>query len=259
MRHGTGSPQDVNPKHEVEPPIEGEKAQRGAPSTRGFELIFDLDDTLLDSFGGYSRTHRRVARHLGWPVLSTDELVTYDNDFPSTLRRQYPDREPAPFIEAWARFMNEHPYGPIARVPEALCRLRERGHRLWIVTSRRRENLALRLSQACIDVGWFEGVFTADEQPALKPDPRCFDPVWQCIGKRPGHCDLAPTLYVGDRHGDRLAAHAAGIPFIAVLTGPEVRQGFPGDLDPDFVIPDASAIVDWVESYADRHHSRQSG
>lgn len=121
-----------------------------------------------------------------------------------------------------------------------------------MVTSRRRHHLALRLAQARVEASWFEGMFTADEQPALKPDPRCFEPVWERIGKRPGHRDLRPTVYVGDRHGDRLAAHAAGIPFIAVLTGPEVRQGFPFDLDPDFVIPDAAAIVDWLEAYADR-------
>jgi phosphoglycolate phosphatase-like HAD superfamily hydrolase len=32
---------------------------------------------------------------------------------------------------------------------------------------------------------------------------------------------------VGDRKEDQLVAQRAGIPFIAVLTGPESRQGFP--------------------------------
>ncbi len=214
-----------------------------------FELIFDLDDTLLDSFNGYSQTHQRVARELGWPVLPTDELVAYDKDLPTTLRRQYPGRDPEIFVETWARVMDEYPYGPIPDVPRTLMELRARGHRLWMVTSRGRRNLALRLEQARIEARWFEGLFTANEQPAQKPDPRCFEPVWETLGRRPGDPELAPTLYVGDRAGDRQAAAAAGIPFVAVLTGPEVRQGFPGDIDPRFVVEDATHIPRWLDEH----------
>jgi phosphoglycolate phosphatase len=120
---------------------------------------------------------------------------------------------------------------------------------LWLVTSRRRKNLALRLRQARIDESWFAGLYTADEQPAQKPDPRCFEPVWAALVACPGHPEMAPAIYVGDRAGDHAAASAAGIPFLAVLTGPEVRQGFPGDLDERFVVEDATHIPRWLDEH----------
>jgi phosphoglycolate phosphatase len=120
---------------------------------------------------------------------------------------------------------------------DALTRLRARGHTLWIITKRSRRRLSVRLAEAGIEESLFEGIFAAEEQPALKPHPSCFAPVWQALGGRP-----PAAIYVGDRDEDRRAAEAAGIEFRAVLTGPEVAFGFPGDLPPAAILTSVAEL-----------------
>ena len=119
------------------------------------------------------------------------------------------------------------------------------GHRAFIVTKRSRLRLHLRLAQAGFDRAWFEGVFAAEDQPATKPDPRCFEPVWATLGAR------APAIYVGDRAEDRAAAHAAGLGFVAVRTGPEALRGFPVGMDPEHVLGSVAELPQWLAARAE--------
>jgi phosphoglycolate phosphatase len=190
-------------------------------------LIFDLDDTLVQSFTNYAAAHQRVARELGWPVPTVDDLVPYGHDWESTLARLWPERELAPFMRHYDGLAHEHPYREIPGAVAALTALRERGHRLYVVTKRDRSRLAARLGEAEIPAALFDGIFPREDQPAPKPDPRCFTPVWSALGVAPGALPTPLPIYVGDRNEDLLAATGAGIRFVAVRTGPEVTLGFP--------------------------------
>ena len=208
------------------------------------DIIFDLDDTLISSFDGYVKTHQHVARLLGLPVLSSSELVAYERDFPSTLLRQYPQRDPEPFIETWHSIAHLYPYQAIDGAVAALSALRALGHRLWIVTNRGRQNLSLRLHQGGLEPASFEGIFTREDQPVQKPSPRAFEPVWkrrEQVGLEP-----RPAFYVGDRDGDRQAAQGAGLTFVAVCTGPEASQGFAQTVAEDHVLPSVAAFPEWL-------------
>jgi phosphoglycolate phosphatase-like HAD superfamily hydrolase len=188
-------------------------------------VIFDLDDTLIESFPTYARLHQKVAAELGLPVPSREALVTYGATWEDTLAALWPGADLAAFIRRYDEIANDHPYPAIAGAPGALAALRALGHSLWIVTKRSRRRLFDRLAQAQIPTALFDGIFPAEDQPRTKPSPECFTPVWQALGER-----SPAAVYVGDRHEDRHAAEAAGIGFYAVLTGPEVSRGFPGDL-----------------------------
>lgn len=198
-------------------------------AVRPAPVIFDLDDTLIESFPTYARLHQRVAAELGWPVPSRDDLVPYGATWEETLAALWPGADIGRFVRRYDEIADHHPYPAIAGAERALRALRDGGHRLFIVTKRSRRRLADRMRQAAIDPALFDGVFPVEAQPARKPDPACFAPVWQALGAP------APdrrAVYVGDRDEDRRAAEAAGIGFVAVLTGPEVLRGFPGDLPP---------------------------
>ena len=191
-------------------------------------LIFDLDDTLIQSFPGYVTLHQRVAEDLGWRRPSEEELIKYGPTWEATVARIWPGVELAPFFERFDEIVDSVVYAPFEGALEAIKLLRERRHRLFIVTKRSSKRLYQRLAQAGIDSAWFEGIYPADYGPAPKPDPRCFEPVWQAIGWQPaGAQESTKALYIGDRREDQLAARRAGIPFVAVLSGPESHQGFP--------------------------------
>ena len=62
-------------------------------------LIFDLDDTLLESFPGYVALHQRIAGDLGWRIPSAAELVHYGPTWEATLARLWPSASLAPFMK----------------------------------------------------------------------------------------------------------------------------------------------------------------
>jgi phosphoglycolate phosphatase len=215
------------------------------------QIIFDLDDTLIESFAGYSRVHQLAARALRLPELSLDELVPYDIDFAATLTRQYGHLtgfDPAAFVVEWDRIADDYPYRAIDGVLAALERLRSRKAELWIVTSRGRRRLAQRMHEGALPFEWFRGVFPREDQPRQKPHPECFEPVWRALGARPGHPHLR-SVFIGDREADQRAAQAANIPFLAVRTGPETRLGFPRNIAAEHVLASAAQVPDWLERH----------
>jgi phosphoglycolate phosphatase len=204
-------------------------------------LIFDLDDTLIQSFPTYVRLHQRVAGELGLPVPTADELVPYGPSWELTLAGLWPGLDLGAFIRRYDELACDHPYPAVPGAAAALATLRGAGHSLWIVTKRSQRRLHDRLAQAGLSAALFEGIFPAEAQPALKPDPRCFVPVWEALGGQP-----EAALYVGDREEDRRAAEAAGVRFVAVLTGPEVKLGFPGDHPATAILPTVADLPTWL-------------
>ena len=206
---------------------------------RPADVIFDLDDTLIESFPQYVRMHQRIAEELGWWVPERADLVEYATTWEETLRGLWPDRSLDPFIDRYHEVADEYVYPAVPGAIEALHELRDHGHPLWIVTKRSSRRLAQRMGQAKLDPDLFEGIFALEHQPISKPDPRCFEPVWGAGAKRNG------AVYIGDREDDRLAAHSAGLRFAAVLTGPEAHQGFPHG-PADAVLESAAHVATWL-------------
>ncbi len=207
------------------------------------DLIFDLDDTLIHSFESYVKLHQSIAKDVGLSIPSRETLVTYGPTWRATLERIWPGADLQPFFDRFEQVADDIPYPSVTGVPEMLRRLHSAGHRLWIVTKRSRLRLQLRMVQAALPLDCFSGIFPVEDQPHAKPDPRCFEPVWQAAGGR------VPALYIGDRREDQEAAKAAGLSFVAVKTGPEATMGdFPDGLEVDGVLSDASELERWLVS-----------
>lgn len=205
------------------------------------DLIFDLDDTLIESFPCYARLHCQIAVELGWRVPTRHELVDYGPTWRQTLARMWPDRDIEIFIARYGELADDNPYGAVPGATEALQQLHGRGHRLWVVTKRDRLRLHQRLREARLPSELFRGIFCNDDVPEPKPSPRCFEPITDALGHAPHR-----PIYVGDRDDDRRAAVAAGIEFVAVCTGPEATTGFPHDHPSTHVLPSVSALPAWL-------------
>src|SRR5690606_1353502 len=138
---------------------------------------------------------------LDWRVPSAAELVHYGPTWQDTLARLWPGVALDRFMARYEALADHFRYPAIDGVCDALEQLRTRGHSLWIVTKRSRTRLAQRMDQAGLAPSLFTGIFAYEDQPAAKPDPRCFEPVWRALGgPRPEH-----AIYVGDRIDDQLA------------------------------------------------------
>lgn len=108
---------------------------------------------------------------------------------------------------------------PFPGARAALASVPWSGRRLAVFSDYPAEEKLANLGLA--DLGW-DGIFSADAQGALKPDPSGLQAVARSLGVPPARC-----LYVGDRDDtDVPAAHAAG--FVALRFGaPSSHPGVP--------------------------------
>ncbi|MBK8593326.1 MAG: HAD family hydrolase [Sandaracinaceae bacterium] len=206
------------------------------------DLIFDLDDTLIDSFAPYVAAHQRVAEELRMRVPSRDELVVYLDTWERTLERMWPDTDLDPFMTRYAELTHEYEYPPIAG-----CWIRSGSCASADTACGSSPSAHAGCSRcACSRRGsaeHFHGIFAFEDQPVTKPDPRCFEPVWQA-GARPEQ-----SLYVGDRVDDQLAASSAGVVFVAVATGPEGAVAWERIVPASHRLESAAELPAWLAEH----------
>ncbi len=176
-------------------------------------VLFDLDDTLIDSTVSYVQTMWVTCDALGLPRPSEAALHEAFVTWQDHVEAIFPDYPFADFAARYRRFAQEIPYRAIPGALEALEALSDRP--LAVVTNRGIELCALRMRQAGIPAAAFAFIHTLEDLPAAKPDPRALAPALAKLAvDRPEE-----VIYVGDRPDDARAARGAGVGFVAVLTG----------------------------------------
>lgn len=182
--------------------------------------VFDVDGTLVNSIEGMSIAADRAASALGYRVtlemvrraLNYDESLwtmvapgsaREDPELPARLRRET--------WRHWAEVVDSL-VEPFAGIDATLTRLRSAGVHLAIYTGSRGESF--RPLQRADLFDWFDPVLTAADVTHPKPHPEGLQRILQQL-------QIAPSAaaYIGDSRHDMLAARAAGMLAIGVLTG----------------------------------------
>jgi phosphoglycolate phosphatase len=205
-------------------------------------VVFDFDFTLADSSPAVIECVTFALEKLGLrPSSATEIRHTIGIPLPAALARLHGPQTEARTNE-FVRFFFERAdlvMAPRTRiyegVPGVLTELRARGHRLGIVSTKRRrsieEILDLNGLRGAVDV-----IVGGDDTPAHKPDPSgLLSARRQLLGA------AGPAIYVGDHPVDGQAAMAAGFGFIAVLTGVHDADAF-ADYDPIAVLEDLARL-----------------
>jgi phosphoglycolate phosphatase len=208
-----------------------------------FRLVgFDLDGTLVDSSADLTSAVNHVLASLGQPPLSVAEvrrtiggggrrmlalsLAQAGIDQPEALDAHY-----AALLAYYADHIADatRAYPGVAETLDALKRA---GVALAVVTNKG-ERLAAKLLDTLGLARHFGCVIGGDSVARGKPAP---DPILKMIRR----CGGGPAAFVGDSEYDVAAAHAAGIPCVAV------SFGFPGkpvaELGADAVIDEFAAL-----------------
>jgi pyrophosphatase PpaX len=179
-------------------------------------VLFDLDGTVIDSGAiilasmrhaaetvvGGEWTDAELMKAVGGPGLEA-QMVELDPHRVHELVRVY-------------RAHNEPLHDTLeccAGMDVALAELKERGHRLGIVTAKRRSTVELAFARVPIE-HLFETVVGGDETAEHKPSPEPLLLALERLGASPGE-----TAYVGDSPFDMEAAKAAGVAAIGVSWG----------------------------------------
>lgn len=179
-------------------------------------VLFDLDGTVIDSGAiilasmrhaaetvvGGEWTDDELMKAVGGPGLEA-QMVALDPNRVDELVRVY-------------RAHNEPLHDTLeycAGMDVALAELKERGHRLGIVTAKRRVTVELAFARLPLE-HLFETVVGGDETERHKPDPQPLLLALDRLGVSPGG-----AAYVGDSPFDIQAAKAAGLYAIGVSWG----------------------------------------
>jgi phosphoglycolate phosphatase len=187
-----------------------------------FRLVgFDLDGTLVDSSADLAAAVNHVLAGLGQPPLSEAQvrrhiggggrrmlalsLADAGIDEPDALDARY-----AALLAYYGAHLADETR-PYPGVVEALDALAGAGARLAVATNKG-ERLATRLLDALGLLERFACVIGRDSVTRGKPAP---DPILEMIRR----CGGGPAAFVGDSSYDVAAAHAAGVPCVAVGFG----------------------------------------
>ncbi|MDE2752599.1 MAG: HAD family hydrolase [Gemmatimonadota bacterium] len=194
-------------------------------------VLFDFDFTLADSSEGIVACMNHSLGRLGLPPAPADAIRrTIGLDLRTALGilagEEWRSREDD-FLEHFVRKADEVMVASTSFLPGAasvLRTLRDAGYRVGVVTTKYRHRVEDALERdglrALVDV-----IVGADDVPQPKPAP---DGLLQAAGSL--GIPTRDCVFVGDSEVDAMAARAAGVPFVAVLSGTteaEVFAGYP--------------------------------
>ena len=204
-------------------------------------VLFDLDGTVIDSGAIILASMRHAAetvvggdwadqellRAVGGPGLEAQMVALDPNQVDELVRVYREHNEPLhSTLECCAGMEN------------VLATLQQRGHRLGIVTAKRRLTVDLAFAQLPIEQ-LFETVVGGDETDHHKPHPAPLQLALERLGAAPHQ-----AAYVGDSPFDMQAAKAAGLFAIGVSWGR--IHGADKLTDADVVIDRAEELLELV-------------
>ncbi|MFF5172831.1 HAD family hydrolase [Micromonospora sp. NPDC000089] len=165
---------------------------------------FDLDMTLVDSRPGIAAAFRALTARTGVPVDADLAVSRLGPPLRTEIAHWFPPEQVEEAVLTYRELYPAYAITPTVPMPgaaAAIAAVHERGGRVMVVTAKLGRLAKLHLDHLGLPVDELAGDLFADQKAtALR--------------------EHGATLYVGDHVADMVAAGAAGIPGVAVATGP---------------------------------------
>lgn len=165
---------------------------------------FDLDMTLVDSRPGIAAAYRALTARTGVPVDVDAVVSRLGPPLRTEMAHWFPPEQVESAVTLYRELYPAYAITPTVPLPgarEAIAAVRSRGGRVLVVTSKLGRLARLHLDHLGLEVDEVAGdLFAEEKATALR--------------------EHGATHYVGDHVADMVAAAAAGVPGIAVATGP---------------------------------------
>lgn len=223
-------------------------------------ILFDLDGTLIDTTDlilrcfehawqnvcGISHSRQALVATFGMPLreamhrlMDCQLAVATTKPTADALQRAAQVETLLTTYRAYNVAHHDVVARPFADTWQAVTRLRERGYRLGVVTSKSRE-LGERGLQLCGLAGLLDDAVFLEDTTRHKPSP---EPILTALERLEVAADEA--VYVGDSFHDIIAGRAAGVKTIAAAWGPLPRADLERER-PDWI---AESITDLLKIF----------
>jgi pyrophosphatase PpaX len=204
-------------------------------------VLFDLDGTVVDSGSIILASMRHATREVLGRDFDDAELMQAVGGPGLEAQMEVFAPERVDELVQVYRAHNEPLHDELeacAGMEDVLVRLHERGHRLGIVTAKRRSTVELAFARVPIS-HLFETVVGGDETQKHKPDPEPLLLAAERMNARPDE-----TAYVGDSPFDIRAAKTAGMHAIGVTWGRIHDRGRLEREQPDAIVDSAEELLE---------------
>lgn len=185
------------------------------------QVIFDVDLTLLDSFGWVFAGYQDVARRMGLNQPQEENLRgLWGRKVPEIIGGLWPGVEFEKIFPIVLKVSRESSPPLISGAIEALRQIRQSGIALGLLSTTSRDLFEHQLAASGVEFDWFERIVGGSDTGFRKPDPRVFEVFTEAR-------TVESLVYVGDALVDWEAARDAGLGlFLAVTTGHTSRDDF---------------------------------
>jgi phosphoglycolate phosphatase len=216
-------------------------------------VILDFDYTLADSTRGAIACIGYALSQMGLPPVTDDDACrTIGLSLPEAFHTLTGERDPergaafeALFIAHAAEAMTPGTV-LLPATQSAVAELRRAGHRLAIVSTKYRRRIREILAREGL-IEAFDVVVGGEDVAALKPHPEGLHRALDLLRAEHG-IGSERVLYVGDSVTDARAAAAAGMSFVAVLSGTTPRSAF-APFAPQAVLGDVGELPEWLNGH----------
>ncbi len=183
--------------------------------------IFDQDGLLFDTEVLYARSWVAAGKEMGFAVPREFCTAVSGSSGPGMERivhTYFPNIDAKAYIRRLFQICHEEQARCLPEKPgvrEILGFFKERGVRMAVASSSRREQIRLNLARAGL-TDYFDAVVSGEDVVCGKPDPAIFRAAAEQLGLAPEECYVFEDSFNGVRAG-----HAAGCRTIMI---PDLRQ-----------------------------------
>ncbi len=209
-------------------------------------VLFDFDYTLADSSAGIIECTNHALTEMGLPLVGPAAVcksigLSLDRMFREFTGSDGEPEQAATFQRLFVAHADQVMLGHTrlySGVPALVAELVRRGIRLAVVTTK----FAYRITEV-LDRDGISGAFVTivGRESVLKAKP---DPQGVRLALATLDCSPDDAIFVGDSLADEGAAAAAGVPFLAVLTGTTPEKAFS---TAQKLLPRVSCLTEWLD------------
>jgi phosphoglycolate phosphatase-like HAD superfamily hydrolase/8-oxo-dGTP pyrophosphatase MutT (NUDIX family) len=230
--------------------------------------IFDLDDTLLNTFKEVTRYHLPyVARTLGKKQPSRSRVRRFwGGDLQSSLASIFSDRDSSQaIVEIMKAYSKEHPISPTKDIQNIIRRLNKHQKYLAIFSDRTEESIKESiLFELGLEIQNFNAVISTVDHKVKKPCPDLINIICSKY-RKDRHADIKSSdiVYLGDTLADLQTARQRMIDFIAISNNRTRKSIFmKNGVPPEYIYPSVSGaltpppshgVVVWIKNKAGKY------
>lgn len=196
------------------------------PKSKYKIIIFDLDDTLLESRVAKWAQHRHVAKKFYNIDLTHEDLLKHwGKPFEVLIQELYQHKDTLDnMYKAIYTSRHKFPKKAYKQSVSTINKLLDNNIKVGVLSATTNYFLKEDLIKFGFPIDKFSIIQGADESSFHKPDPKVFLPVIKKLEKE--GINKNEIVYVGDSLDDFKAATGAGIDFIGVTTGLYTEKDF---------------------------------